>query len=104
MSNRQSEFEGDVITEENISTRKPRPHNVILHNDNYTTMEFVIEVLKTIFHHRSAKATELMQQVHNKDKAIVGTYTYEIAETKSSETMALARKRGYPLKCTVQPA
>jgi ATP-dependent Clp protease adaptor protein ClpS len=104
MSMEQREFEGDVITEDDTSVRKPNPYNVILHNDNYTTMEFVVMVLETIFHHSTEVATKLMQAVHNNGKAIAGTYSFEIAETKAAESIALARKNGFPLRCSVEPA
>lgn len=104
MSNKLPEYESDVVTEEHISTGKPRPYNVILHNDDYTSMEFVVLILETIFHHPTATATKLMREVHNNGKAIAGTYSYEIAETKVAETLALAHKHGFPLKCTVDPA
>ncbi|MCP4679545.1 MAG: ATP-dependent Clp protease adaptor ClpS [Deltaproteobacteria bacterium] len=100
----QSDFESDVITEDSIGTRKPRPFNVILYNDNYTSMEFVVEILEVIFHHTTAVATKLMQDVHNNGKAVAGTYTYEIAETKATEAMSLARRDGHPLKCAIEPA
>lgn len=104
MGDNQREFEGDVLTEDDISAGTPRPFCVIMHNDNYTTMDFVVEVLMAVFHHSKAVATKLMQDVHIRGKAVAGTYTYEIAETKAQEAMALARKLGHPLKCSVEPA
>ncbi|MDJ0766263.1 MAG: ATP-dependent Clp protease adaptor ClpS [Myxococcota bacterium] len=103
MGSRQTEFESDVIAEEDISTKKPKPYHVIIHNDHYTTMAFVVMVLETIFHHPEPTATALMQRVHNSGSAVVGTYSREIAETKILETTALARQNGFPLKCTMQP-
>ena len=104
MEYEQREFESDVISKEDISTNKPRTYNVIIYNDDYTTMDFVISILETIFHHPKALATKLMQKVHNTGKAVAGTYVFEIAETKCSEAIAMARENGHPLKCTVEPA
>jgi ATP-dependent Clp protease adaptor protein ClpS len=103
-SDKEREFEGDVVTEDDISTSTPRPYSVIMHNDNYTTMDFVVEVLIAVFHHPKDVATKLMQDVHVRGKAVAGTFTFEIAETKAQEAMALARKLGHPLKCSVEPA
>ncbi len=103
MSGQHTEFEGDVITEDDVTHKKPRPYNVILHNDNFTTMDFVVMVLETIFHHSRAGAIELMQKVHCKGNAKAGTYSFEIAETKAQEAMVCARNSGYPLRCTVEP-
>ena len=100
----QPDFESDVVTEDDIGTRKPRPFNVILHNDNYTSMEFVVEILEIIFHHTKVAATKLMQDVHNSGQAVAGTYTYEIAETKATEAMSMARRDGHPLRCSIEPA
>ena len=100
----QPDFESDVVTEDDIGTRKPRPFNVILHNDNYTSMEFVVEILEIVFHHTKAAATKLMQEVHNNGQAVAGTYTYEIAETKATEAMSMARRDGHPLRCSIEPA
>ena len=104
MNDRRTEYEGDVVVEEHTTTRKPRPYHVVLHNDNYTTMEFVVMILEVVFNHPTTKAVQLMQEVHHKGKSIVGTYTREIAETKVEETMVLAQKSGYPLKCSAHPA
>jgi ATP-dependent Clp protease adaptor protein ClpS len=104
MNDKRTEYEGDVVVEEVVTTEKPRPYDVVLHNDDFTTMEFVVMILEQVFSHPSARAVQLMQEVHHKGKSVVGTYPYEIAETKAAETMVLARKSGYPLKCTVQPA
>jgi ATP-dependent Clp protease adaptor protein ClpS len=97
------EFESDILTEDDTSTRTPRPYSVIMHNDNYTTMDFVVEVLMTVFHHQREVAAKLMEDVHLRGKAVAGIYTFEIAETKAQEAMALARKLGYPLRCSVEP-
>ena len=104
MSEREREYQGDAVVDHHTRTRKPRPYNVVLHNADYTTMDFVETILVTIFHHSHALAAQLMLEVHTKGKAVAGTFTREIAETKQAEAVALARQQGHPLKCTVEPA
>ena len=103
MAERDHQFEGEILEEERTSTRKPRPWNVVLHNDDYTTMDFVQMILIAIFHHPPAAAAQLMLAVHEKGYAVAGTFTRDIAETKATEAMAMARAEGHPLKCTAEP-
>jgi ATP-dependent Clp protease adaptor protein ClpS len=98
------EFDSDVLTEQDIEVREPRPYQVILYNDNYTTMDFVVYVLETIFHHPSRMAEKIMLDVHQKGKGIAGTYTRDIAETKALQTRNLAQEHKFPLRCIAEPA
>ncbi len=82
---------------------KPPLFKVLLHNDNYTTMEFVVEVLQTIFHHDLERATRIMLHVHQRGVGVAGTYPMDVAETKAEKVMALARAVEFPLLCTVEP-
>jgi len=102
MDNTRKEYEGDVVTDDDISAKKPNPCNVILHNDHFTPMDFVVEILETVFHHSPNRAVELMEAVHHRGKAVAGTYSFEIAETKVAETTSQARQNGYPLRCTIE--
>ena len=104
MSDIGHEFESDVITEQDIEVREPRSYHVILYNDNYTTMEFVVYVLQAVFHHPAAVAEKIMLDVHQKGKGIAGTYTRDIAETKALQTRILAKEHKFPLKCVAEPA
>jgi ATP-dependent Clp protease adaptor protein ClpS len=82
----------------------PKMYRVILYNDHYTTMEFVVEVLMKVFHKPAQEATQIMLDVHRKGKGHVGVFTRDIAETKVAQVHHLARQREYPLKCTYEPA
>jgi len=81
---------------------EPRQFKVLLHNDDYTTMDFVVKVLATVFHKNETEATRIMLAVHNQGVGVCGVYTAEVAETKVSLVRLLARRDGYPLKCSME--
>ena len=83
--------------------KKPRRWRVILHNDDYTSMEFVVEILITHFGKGHAEAVHIMLQVHNKGRGVAGVYPKEVAETKVAEVTAEARTQGMPLLLTLEP-
>lgn len=82
--------------------REPKMYKVLLHNDDYTTMEFVVEVLMVVFLKEFQEATRIMLDVHRKGIGLCGMYPYEIAETKVDTVHALARENGFPLKCSME--
>ncbi len=82
--------------------KQPSLYKVLLHNDDYTTMEFVVSVLETVFHHDPAVATRIMLSIHHRGVGVAGTYSLEIAETKAAKVMSLARAAEFPLLCTVE--
>ena len=87
-------------TEDDVT--EPPMYKVLLHNDDYTTMEFVVEVLMHVFNKPDAEATRIMLNVHKKGVGLCGYYPYEVAETKVETVHLLARERGFPLKCTME--
>jgi len=97
----ESDSEVDTATRRRTST--PRMYKVLLHNDDYTTMEFVVDILANVFHHPEARAVEIMLNVHHKGIGVAGIYTYEIAETKVKKVFELARQNDYPLRCSMEP-
>jgi len=101
---KQPGFEADVQDRPEEDVREPELYRVVLHNDDYTTMEFVVEVLVSIFQKDIDSAFQIMMDVHQKGRGLVGTYTYDIATTKSHHVHRLAREREFPLKCTVERA
>lgn len=86
-----------------IEFKKPRMYKVILLNDDYSTMEFVVEVLIAVFHKSDADARQIMLDVHQKGKGIVGAYTYDIASTKIAQVELMAAKRDFPLVAVMEP-
>jgi len=82
--------------------REPSLFKVFLHNDDYTTMDFVVEILVYVFHKSAEDATQVMLNVHRKGAGLCGIYTYEVAETKVDTVHRLARENGFPLKCTME--
>jgi ATP-dependent Clp protease adaptor protein ClpS len=95
-------LEGATKTESATKLKKPPLYRVLLHNDDFTTMEFVIYVLQTIFGRSSHDATRIMLQVHTEGIGVAGVYTFEIAEMKASKVTALAQANEYPLLCTIE--
>lgn len=92
----------EVITETRTRLEKPKLFKVILHNDDFTTMEFVVFVLQYVFARSEAEAFTIMLKVHNEGIGIAGLYPYEIATMKSEKAINLAKSREYPLLCTVE--
>ena len=98
------EHSGEVAVQEAVpKTAAPRRYAVLLHNDDYTTMEFVVEVLTMDFSKPSEEAVALMLKVHEEGKAVAGIYSFEIAETKVQKVTDKARRSGFPLKLTLEP-
>ena len=96
------ENEGDVLTESDTKLEKPKLYKVLLHNDDFTTMEFVVFVLSHVFMRSESEAFTIMLKVHNEGVGLAGIYSYEIANMKSEKAMNLARAHEYPLLCTVE--
>ena len=95
--------EGDVAVDSRPTVKRPRRYRVVFHNDDYTTMEFVIRVLMDVFHKDEAEATRLMLEVHHVGAAAVGVYTRDVAETKVGQVTRYAQDHGMPLKLSAEP-
>ncbi len=100
--NRPDEERGLALEEAKPKLKKPPLFRVILINDDYTPMEFVVEVLELIFAMDRTKATRVMLEVHTKGKGVCGVYTYEIAETKVAQVTSFAQQHQHPLLCTLE--
>ncbi len=95
---------GQTILDDSVKVKLPKKFHVILHNDDYTTMEFVIFVLKAVFHKSGEVAEKIMWDIHKKGHGVCGTYVLEIAESKVEKVYELAKIDSQPLKCTIEPA
>jgi ATP-dependent Clp protease adaptor protein ClpS len=91
-----------VLTRTRPKTKKPSLYKVLMLNDDYTPMEFVVHVLEQVFSKSQEDAYTIMMHVHQKGVGVCGVYTYEVAETKVTQVMDLAQKNGHPLKCTME--
>ncbi|HEX7390280.1 MAG TPA: ATP-dependent Clp protease adapter ClpS [Acidiphilium sp.] len=91
-----------VATRTRVKTRKPALYKVLMLNDDYTPMEFVIHVLERFFSKSREEATRIMLHVHRRGVGVCGVFTYEIAETKVTQVMDLARQSQHPLQCTIE--
>lgn len=96
------ESEEGVITERKQKVDKPPMYKVLLHNDDFTTQEFVVLILQSVFHKNFADAFKIMMAVHNAGIGIAGVYTHEIAEAKCNRVIEMAQSQGFPLLCTVE--
>ncbi|QOL83279.1 ATP-dependent Clp protease adapter ClpS [Pseudooceanicola spongiae] len=94
--------DGHVVVDTRPRTKRPPLYKVLLLNDDYTPMEFVVLILEQFFHKTHAEAFEIMLTVHKKGVAVVGVYSHEIAETKVAQVMDFARKHQHPLQCTME--
>lgn len=102
MTKDRSTPQDETLTKPREKIQEPPLFQVILHNDDYTTMDFVIMVLETVFGKNTSEATKIMLNVHHEGYGVAGTYTKEIGETKVATVHRLARKHQYPLKCSLE--
>ena len=99
-----NESDTQVITRVKSRTRKPAMYKVLLLNDDYTPMEFVIHVLENFFNKNHEDAYTIMMHVHMKGIGVCGVFTFEVAETKVAQVMDYAKQNNHPLQCTMEPA
>jgi ATP-dependent Clp protease adaptor protein ClpS len=97
-------FDSLTDTDADVSLDEPAMFKVILHNDHYTAMDFVVEVLMKIFQKPAAEATKIMLDIHHRGHGYCGVYTYDIAVTKTSLVHAMAKTKGFPLRCSYEKA
>lgn len=102
MSERHPDLQEGVDVESDIETTEPPLYKVLLINDDYTTMEFVVQVLIHVFHKSEEEAMRIMLNVHREGVGVCGIYPFEVAETKVNAVDALARENEFPLKCTME--
>jgi len=100
----QSDFDAATLAESREKVEEPPLYKVLLHNDDFTTMEFVVWVLETVFNMPEEQAIQVMLNVHLRGTGVAGIYTFEIAETKVERATALAREQEYPLLITMEKA
>ncbi len=98
------DMEGQVITENTEKVKEPDFYKVLLHNDDYSSMEFVVLVLESVFHKNNQEANQIMLNVHNQGIGVAGIFPYEIAETKVALVHDLAKRNEFPLRCSIEKA
>ena len=103
MSDHEPDIQEGVISEINEEVSEPPMYKVLLHNDDFTTKEFVVSILVTVFNKSLDDATRLMWEIHKKGTGLCGVYPFEVAETKIGIVTATARENGFPLKSTMEP-
>ncbi|MCG5055208.1 MAG: ATP-dependent Clp protease adaptor ClpS [Myxococcales bacterium] len=102
MPKKEGALERDLQTLDKPKVQRPRLYEVLLHNDDYTTQEFVVYVLMRFFHHDAAKARQIMLHVHTRGVGVAGVFTYEVAETKAQQTIRFAREHEMPLQASIR--
>jgi ATP-dependent Clp protease adaptor protein ClpS len=103
MAGTERETGEQVLERTKQETKKPELFKVLLLNDDYTTMDFVVEILETVFNKAPAEAYRIMMAVHTQGQGLCGVYPFEVAETKVSTVVELARGQGFPLRATMEP-
>jgi len=96
--------ESDTAVQERVRTQKPKMYRVLLLNDDFTTMEFVVDILEVIFFKSPAEATQIMLQVHKNGRGVAGIFSKQIAEAKIEQVHQVAQREGFPLKCDMEEA
>ncbi len=95
--------DGAVAFAKEPAVKQPQRYKVLVHNDNYTTMEFVVMVLEVVFHRQDADAVRIMLHVHKEGVGVAGVYSYEEAEARIAKVVRLARDHEFPLRCSMEP-
>ena len=103
MSTHDFDTDGTVDLQSRDEVKTPRRYKVLLHNDHYTSMEFVVMVLETIFRRSPAESVEIMLSVHHRGVGVAGVYPASVAETKIARVHNQAEKEGFPLRCSMEP-
>lgn len=103
MAGTERRVDGEVLERTRQETKKPELFKVLLLNDDYTTMDFVVEILESVFNKAPAEAYRIMMAVHTQGQGLCGVYPFEVAETKVATVVELARSNGFPLRATMEP-
>jgi len=103
MAGTERRVDGEVLERTRQETKKPELFKVLLLNDDYTTMDFVVEILESVFNKAPAEAYRIMMAVHTQGQGLCGVYPFEVAETKVATVVELARGSGFPLRATMEP-
>lgn len=101
-NNNDDDFDAGIITKSKTKVKKPSMYKVVMLNDDYTPMDFVVHILQVVFNKTGSDATKIMMNVHEKGVGICGVYTYEIAETKATQVAIYARTNEHPLRCEIE--
>ena len=98
----QGETASDVVLKEEKKLKHPSLYKVLIHNDDYTTMDFVVVILRKYFNKSKTEADQITLSIHHDGVGVCGIYTYEVAETKCQKVIFSSRQKGHPLKCTIE--